>query len=68
MEDLPQVFLSGIMILIFKWDNLLNNNWCLKSTHPLCYMVVKSTAEGVGISCGNVHWANLFDINTPPVE
>ena len=38
----------------------------LKSTLPLCYMLVKSITEGVRISHEIVHWTNLFEINMPP--
>ena len=39
-------------------------------THPLSYVSnkIKSTTEGVGISCGSVQWANLPKIHTPPTE
>ena len=32
------------------------------------YMFVKSTKDGVWMSCGSVEWANLFEIHTRRVE
>ena len=40
----------------------------LSSIHSLCYTLVKSTTEGVKISCCSAQWANLFEINTPSVK
>ena len=51
--------------MIFKMISLLSN-WCyLKSTHPLCIILVKSTTEGEGTSCGSVQWDSLH-IQIPP--
>ena len=37
-----------------------------KFTHPLYNILIISTAEGIGISCGSVQWANPLGINAHP--
>ena len=39
-----------------------------ESDTPSVQHVVKSTTQGVEISCGNVRWDNPLGINHPPVE
>ena len=40
----------------------------LKVSPLLCNILVKSTMEGVRISCRSIHWANPLGTDTPPVE